>query len=126
MPKGYTLIEVVVVLVVMALAAGLVVPALTVRRHPTAGVIALIGEARAVAIRRAEAVYLRVEASGAWRMDGAASSRAGAIATGRLAPAPAVPLTLVFSPLGSCAPDVETAPAAEPLGLDPLTCEATP
>lgn len=126
MSKGYTLIEVVVVLVLMALAVGLVAPALTGRQHSTAGIIALIGEARATAIRRAEAVYLRIEGSGAWRMDGAASSQAGAIAMGRVTPAPDAPLTLVFSPLGSCAPDVATAPAAAPLGLDPLTCEAAP
>lgn len=126
MPRGYTLIEVIVVLVLMALAVTLVAPALIARRDAAPALAALVGQSRATAIRRAEAVYLRIEASGAWRMDGAASSQVDAIATGRVTPAPAAPLTLVFSPLGSCAPDVATAPAAEALGLDPLTCEATP
>ena len=126
MSNGYTLIEVVVVLVLMALAAALVAPTFIAPRTDARAVVALVGQARATEIRRGEAVHLRIEPSGAWRLDGAASPEAGALATGRLTPAPAAPLTLIVSPLGSCAPDVVSAPAAEALGLDPLTCEATP
>ena len=124
MSKGYTLIEVLVVLVVMGLAAALVAPALLPRRSDPAAVVTLVRHARAAAIRRAEAISLRIEASGAWRMDGAASIQAGAIATGRLPSPPPAAVTLVFSPLGSCSPDVESAAAGQALGLDPLTCEA--
>ena len=123
MSKGYTLIEVLVVLVVMGLAAALVAPALLPRRSDPAAVVTLVRHARAAAIRRAEAISLRIEA-GAWRMDGAASLQAGAIATGRLPSPPPAAVTLVFSPLGSCSPDVESAAAGQALGLDPLTCEA--
>lgn len=126
MRGGYTLIEVIVVLVLIALAATLVAPAFTARRGAAPVLAALIGQARATAIRRGEAMYLRVEPSGSWRLDGAASLEAGAVATGHVTAALAAPLTIVFSPLGSCAPDVESVAAAEPLGVDPLTCETAP
>jgi prepilin-type N-terminal cleavage/methylation domain-containing protein len=126
MTNGYTLIEVIVVLVLMALAAALVAPAFVTPHRPEAAIMTLIGQARALAIRRAEAMELRIEVSGAWRLDGGASQQAGPVATGAISPAPAAALTLVFSPLGSCASDVATASAAEPLHLDPLTCEAAP
>src|SRR5881396_118968 len=122
--KGYTLIEVLVVLVVMGLAAALVAPAFLPRRSDPDGVVGLVRHARAAAIRRAEEISLQIEASGAWRLDAAASLQAGAIATGRISSPPPATLTLVFSPLGSCSPDVESAAAGQALGLDPLTCEA--
>ena len=125
MTNGYTLIEVIVVLVLMALAAALVAPAFVAPPDRTTAIARVIGHARAVAIRRAEAVELRIEPSGAWSLDGVASAQAGALATGTIAPAPRVAITLLFSPLGSCAPDVVTASAAS-LRLDPLTCEGGP
>ena len=122
MSRGYTIIEVIVVLVLLTLAASVVAPAFA-RRDDRAALAVLIARARATAIRRAEAVALRVEPSGAWRLDGLASTQPAAIATGVLSPLPAAAFTLIFSPLGTCAPEVETAAAAEPLRLDPLTCE---
>ena len=122
--KGYTLIEVLVVLVVMGLAAALVAPAFLPRRSDPDGVVGLVRQARTAAIRRAEEISLRIEASGAWRLDAAASLQAGAIATGRISSPPPAAVTLVFSPLGSCSPDVESGAAGQALGLDPLTCEA--
>ena len=124
MSRGYTIIEVIVVLVLLTLAASVVAPAFA-RRDDRAALAVLIARARATAIRRAEAVALRVEPSGAWRLDGLASTQPAAIARGVLSPLPAAAFTLIFSPLGPCAPEVETAAAAEPLRLDPLTCEVT-
>ena len=126
MKNGYTLIEVIVVLVLMAVAVALVAPALVTPHHEDGVITELIARARAVAIRRAEAVELRIEQSGAWRLDGMASIEAGPVATGTVSPGPAAALTLIFSPLGSCAPDVATAAAAASLRLDPLTCERVP
>ena len=123
MSKGYTLIEVIVVLVLMALAAALVAPAFVAPRDRGAAITRIIGEVRALAIRRAEAMELSIEPSGAWRVDGVATAQTGPLATGTISPAPAVALVLVFSPLGSCAPSVTTAAAAGFLQLDPLTCE---
>ncbi len=126
MTHGYTLIEVIVVLVLMALAASLVAPAFVAPQARQAAITEVIGQARALAMRRAEAVELRIELSGAWRVDGTAATTTGPLTAGTISPAPSAALTLVFSPLGACASDVVTAGAAEVLHLDPLTCEAAP
>ena len=126
MTHGYTLIEVIVVLVLMALAASLVAPAFVTPQARQTAIMGVIGQARALAIRRAEAVELRIEPSGAWRVDGTAAITTGPLTAGTISPVPAAALTLVFSPLGACASDVATAAAAEVLHLDPLTCEAAP
>ena len=124
MSRGYTVIEVLVVLLLMGLAAALVAPAF-VQHDERGALVTLIGEARRTAIHRAEGMALRIERSGAWRLDGLASTEAGAIAMGTLSPAPPLAVTLLFSPLGTCAPDVETARDAEALQLNPLLCERT-
>ena len=118
MSKGYTLIEVLVVLVVMGLAVALVAPSFVTRRDATSALADLVQRARATAIRRAEAVTLRVDAAGRWD--------AGGLASGTLPQPPAAPVTVIFSPLGSCAPDVASTSAGRALGLDPLTCEGRP
>ena len=125
MSRGYTLIEVIVVLFLLTLAASVVAPAFVAPHDPAAAAVRVIGQARALAIRRAEAVELRIEPSGAWRLDGVASTQAGALATGTISPPPRVAITLLFSPLGSCAPDVVTT-APTVMHLDPLTCETSP
>ena len=126
MTKGYTVIEVIVVLVLMAIAAALVAPAFVTPKGRAAAITEVLGQARALAIRRAETMELHIEPSWAWRLDGTASQQTGPVATGTLKSAPAAALTLSFSPLGSCASDVATATAAAPLHLNPLTCEAAP
>jgi prepilin-type N-terminal cleavage/methylation domain-containing protein len=126
MKNGYTLIEVIVVLVLLALAAALVAPALATPHDGDGALAGLIGHARALAIRRAEAVELRVEATGAWRLDGLASAAVGPLETGTIAPRPTAAVTLVFSPLGACAPDLATGAAAAALHLEPLMCEKLP
>lgn len=123
--RGFTLIEVLVVLVLMGLAAGLVAPALLHTRHQRPALGSLISTAREEAARRGEMVYLRVAGSGQWRMEGAASWAAGPFAAGRVEPFPGVPLTLIVSPIGTCAFDVPSAAAARVIKLDPLTCEIT-
>lgn len=125
MRRGFTLIEVLVVLVLLGLAAALVGPALfSSRSKEEAALVSLVAGARDAAVRRAEVVYLRVETSGTWRVDGDASTADGPLATGRLAPPPpGAPFTLIVSPLGSCAFDVRSHAAARSIPLDPLTCE---
>lgn len=120
--SAFTLIELLVVLVLMALAAGLATLAL--RRAPEAKppLLSLVEAARATAARRGETVYLRVAASGQWTMEGASSAAAGPIAADRVAPFPGVPLTIVVSPIGTCALDVRSAPAADVVRIDPFTC----
>ena len=124
-PDGYTLIEILVVLIVMGLVTALVAPALIPHTDAKEALPTLIEQARVVAIRRAETVSLRIEASGAWQIDGIASPQQGALAHGRLPQPPATAVTLLFSPLGTCGPDVTSTAGVQALGVDLLTC-ATP
>jgi prepilin-type N-terminal cleavage/methylation domain-containing protein len=119
---GFTLIELLVVLVLLGMAAALAAPALRSFRPPRPALSSLIPGARDAAARRGETVYLRIGASGKWRMEGA-SSGAGPLATGRVDPFPGLPLTLIVSPLGSCAFDLRSTDAARSIRLDPLTCK---
>ncbi len=123
-PRGYTLVEILVVLVVMGLAAALVAPAFIPRSTEQGALQALTERARLIAIRRGEGVSLHIESSGGWRIEGLTSMKEGAIAVGRVADPPFSAVTLVFSPLGTSGPDVESTVAALRLGLNPLTCEA--
>ena len=56
-------------------------------------------------------------------MEGGANPLEGTLATGHLPPFLAVPVTLVVSPIGSCAFDVRSGAAAQVVALDQLTCE---
>ena len=117
MRRGFTLVEMLVVLVLLGLAAALVAPAfLTTAAQQTPELVELIGATRDAAMRRGQVVSLHVERSGAWRVEG--------VATGKLAkPLAATPFTLVVSPLGSCAFDVRSDAATRAIKLEPLTCE---
>ncbi len=124
MRHGFTLVEVLVVLILMGLAAALVVPALLPPRHDESALKTVIASAREAAARRGEVVYLKIDPTGAWRMEGGANPLEGTLATGHLPPFVAVPVTLVVSPIGSCAFDVRSAAAASrAVALEPLTCE---
>ena len=119
---GFTLVEILVVLILMGLAAALVAPALIApRREPD--LKALLGRARDTAARRGEMVYLQIEPSGTWRLEGGANPLEGTLASGRIEPFLTAPATLVVSPLGSCAFDVRSGAAAQVVALDQLTCE---
>jgi len=120
---GFTLIEMLVVLILMGLAAALVAPALIPPRRDASDLGALLGTAREAAARRGEVVYLQIEPTGRWRMEGGANPLEGTLATGWIEPFLTVPATLVVSPLGSCAFDVRSAAAAQGVALDRLTCE---
>lgn len=121
LPAGFTLIELVVVLVVLGMSAVLVAPTL---RPPTrAGEsdrAALLRGARDLAVRRAESLRLEVQASGAWVLTGTAPGSREPLASGRLGAVDGPGFALVFSPLGTCGPD----PASRAVRrLDPLRCE---
>ena len=75
------------------------------------------------AARREQIVYVRIDPAGWWRMEGDASALAETLAVGRIDPIFPTPVTLVVSPLGSCAFDVRSGAAAAVVGLEPLTCE---
>jgi len=118
---GFTLVETVVVLVLLALGTALVAPSLlTPGNDQGRPLVGLIAVARDAAIRRAETLRLEVDVSGQWRLTPetpAPDAGAAPLMEGRLEPGSA-PLVLRFSPLGSCAPDaVSFHAAAAPAAL---------
>ena len=56
-------------------------------------------------------------------MEAGANPLAGTLATGGVPPFLTASVTLIVSPLGSCAFDVRSAAAAGAVALDPLTCQ---
>jgi prepilin-type N-terminal cleavage/methylation domain-containing protein len=119
---AYTLIELLVVLVIIALASAIVLPLLLRARAGAPSLQAVVDGARDAAAHRGEIIYLRIEPTGVWHMEGGGSPLEGDSAGGRVAPVAAIPLTLLVSPSGSCAFDVRSAAATRALLLDPLTC----
>jgi prepilin-type N-terminal cleavage/methylation domain-containing protein len=121
---GYTLIELIVVLALMGLAAALVIPVLRARGPSTSDMQSIATSARAAAAQRGEIVYVRFEPSGDWHMEGGGSTLEGDFMGGRIRPITTVPLTLIVSPAGTCAFDVRSAPlGANAIPLDPLSCQ---
>ena len=123
--SGFTLLELLVVLVILAVAAALAVPALL--RGGAADreneLSALIVGAREAAARRGETVYLSVSTSGDWRLEGAASRADGPLQSGSVDTFPGLPLTLIVSPVGTCGFDSRSGKAAQAIPLNSLTCE---
>lgn len=123
---GYTLLEVIVVLVLLAVAATVVAPSLLAPRlkQHSSSVLAVVGIAREAAVRRGELVRLQVDRSGAWRASAGAPPNGELLMSGRLSNPRGSTADIVFSPLGTCAPTPESIPSEELVGIDPLTCEA--
>jgi type II secretory pathway pseudopilin PulG len=116
------MIELLVVLVIMGLASAIVLPALLHSRLAEQSIQTVIENAREAAAARGEVIYLRVDPTGAWHMEGGGSPLEGDSANGHVAPFVTIPVTLQIAPSGSCAFDVRSAPAAQVVALDPLTC----
>jgi hypothetical protein len=118
------LLEIIVVLVILAIAAGVAAPALLPPRDPVrTGLAPLIPAAQEAAARRGETIRLRVGVSGDWRMEAASSAQDGPLTTGRVSPFAGLPLTLIVSPIGSCGFDGSSAAAAAAIPLDSMVCE---
>ncbi len=122
-PGGFTLLELVVVLILLSLAAALAAPALRRGAGSRAtGLESLILGSREAAARRGETIHLSVSSSGDWKMEGTGSRAEGPIQSGRLDSLPGLPFTLIVSPVGSCGFDAASAKADTVIRLDPLTC----
>lgn len=121
---GFTLVEILVVLILMGIAVGLVAPAfLPPRRAEESALAALIRRAQDIAAARGETVYLGIAASGDWRLDAGSAASAQALASGTLDGYDGPRAILVVSTLGTCGFDVRSSEAARAIPLDPLTCE---
>jgi prepilin-type N-terminal cleavage/methylation domain-containing protein len=121
--RGFTLLEMLIVVVLLGMAAALAAPAILHSRPERPALTRLLPSARDTAARRGETIYLRISRSGDWWMEGASSAAGGAIAAGHVSPFPGLPLTIMISPLGSCAFDPRNGSGAQPIRLDPLTCQ---
>jgi prepilin-type N-terminal cleavage/methylation domain-containing protein len=121
---GYTLLEIAVVLLLIGMAAALAAPVLLRANPGRSGFEELITTSRDAAVRRGEVLYLRMSPSGQWTLE-AANSPTDSLASGQIEPVGS-PLTLMFSPNGSCMFDVATITRGTTIRLDPLTCEVQP
>lgn len=136
---GVTLLELLVVLVLMAITAGLVVPALRfpstslvsngdqgVDGQPSVGLIAtpevdgVLATARRLALKRGEPIRLRVASDGVWAI--APVNGGGAIQNGRITQ----PLTwfpdLTIDAIGTCVLSSNVVPRAGARAWDALAC----
>lgn len=120
--SGFTLLEIVVVLVLLGVTAAVVAPAWVVPRDvPTSQLELVLRETRVAAARRAETLYLSIASGGRWRLEG--RTPGDVLATGALDAYAGPPGTLVVSPLGTCGFDARSAGAVRHLVIDPLRCE---
>lgn len=97
--SGFTLLEIVVTLVLLGLAAAMVAPAFRRDTSPEVDVRSLVAGARESAVRRAQTLVLRVDDRGAWRLTPIGDTTS--IGTGMLSEG-GQPLALVIGPLGTC------------------------
>src|SRR5207245_11192457 len=120
---GFTLVEILVVLIMMGLAAALVAPALLAPHHHASTLNDVVAGARDAAARRGEVLYLSIEPTGRWRLEGGANPLEGTLAAGCDESLIAGRVTLIVSMIGSCAFDVRSAAAASSITLKQLTCD---
>ena len=117
--RGYTLIEMIVVLLLLTIAATVVAPSFVLPRHDASPSLRdIVQSGRAAAVRRGELVRLHIVRSGEWQLiAGRTVLSAGHLSDTRGS------ADLLFSPLGSCG-SVPEDPMPEALAnFDPLTCE---
>jgi hypothetical protein len=109
------------VLLLLGLAGALVAPRLLRPRaddadDPQARTVAM---GRALALRRAEALRLEIDADGRWRL----IARDSVLQRGAMPAAAATPLRLGISPLGVCVPEpTDDAPTDDAPAWDAAAC----
>jgi prepilin-type N-terminal cleavage/methylation domain-containing protein len=121
--RGFTLLELLVVLVLLGLAATFVLPSLRIPAGAR-GESTALERARATAVRRGEAVRLRVSGDGGWTVQATADTSGSILlaGTGADASTPFGAQSIVVSALGTCLP--EGVPAAGSGAWDPARCSA--
>jgi prepilin-type N-terminal cleavage/methylation domain-containing protein len=121
--RGYTLIEMIVVLLLLTIAATVVAPSFLVAPKDASSTLrTIVRNGRAAAVRRGEPVRLRISESGEWQISAAGDSSRDVVAAGRISDTRGS-ADLLFSPLGTCG-SVPEDPMPDALAsLDPLTCE---
>ncbi len=112
---GFTLLEIIVTLVVLGLAAAIVAPAFDRAKPPAADPGRVVAQAREIAVRRAQAMRLVIDTSGAWEITPAGATTV--LARGTL-PRVRAGLALRITPLGACFAEGESGIE----GLDTMAC----
>lgn len=102
--RGLTLIEVVIVIAILAIAAAIVYPNLFPQDAPATALseAGLIEQAKALAVARAEPLRLSIRSDGTWEIVSEATPGSAPLAAGNLAEAPAYPVELRVTELGAC------------------------
>lgn len=97
--SGFTLLEVVVTLVLLGLAAALVAPTFRTETAPRDDSVAVLARSREMAVRRAQTLVLQIDAQGRWTLTpvgDTTSIGSGVIQSG------GPPVRMRISPLGVC------------------------
>ncbi len=114
---AFTLIELVVVLAITAVALAVVAPSLVIRPlSPAAELQNVINTSRRSAARRAQTLNLDVKVSGEWGLSSATDN--ASLGSGKLDVPVARGFRVRISPLGLCAPESDSVSVP----LDPLNC----
>ena len=111
-PSGFTLIEVAVTLVVMALAVTLVIPTFSNKSVSQPSVADVVRNASRLALRRAEWITLRVDARG-WDVHSDTQPDTTSLEHGALAVSVSLPFVARMSPMGACLTNDMSAIAGE-------------
>jgi prepilin-type N-terminal cleavage/methylation domain-containing protein len=119
---GYTLIEMIMVLIVLTIAAGVVAPSL-MSPAPGSSLKEVVGNARDAAVRRGEMVRLEIDRVGVWQATVGTAGQTELLLSGRVRDASGTTMDLLLSPLGTCGPPPASIPAKSVTAFDPLTCE---
>lgn len=121
-PFGFTLLEVMVVLILLGLASALVTPAfLQPPSREKDELQTVIDAARSMAIRNASTVTLSFTADGRWTAEESNGRGLADMSGGTLTARGTVAVRLLVSPLGGCA--LEGAVAGETtVTFDPVHC----
>jgi prepilin-type N-terminal cleavage/methylation domain-containing protein len=124
MMTGFTLVELLVVLVLLSLTFLLVTPALFRSENPAEDPVQrVVDEARRQAVKRAEEVALVFEADGRWVMEAGRASQHEAIGRGTIDWTYAFPARIRISAIGACLLEGPNIPVAR---FDPVRCRLTP
>jgi prepilin-type N-terminal cleavage/methylation domain-containing protein len=117
-PPGFTLLEIIVVLLVIGVAFALAAPAFPNRSPETDPLQRVLDLTRRTAVHHAEALALSVTADGQWRIDSRTSTDVTPIGSGTLSSYHGGAVTVKASALGACT--VETVTSR--IQLDPVRC----
>jgi prepilin-type N-terminal cleavage/methylation domain-containing protein len=116
-PPGFTLLEIIVVLLLMGVGLSLAVPAVS-RRPPEPDPVQRVFDlARRTAVHRAETLQLSIGTDGQWTID-SQNPGESVVASGRIVSAVHPNVTVRVSALGGCTVEY----ASAPIVLDPIRC----